>query len=491
MKIEDCFEPLGDGKTLHQGWSPQCEKEASLDETVWGVLKTTSVQDGEFLSIHNKLLPSHLQPKHHLEVQSGDILITCAGPRARCGVACLVRNTRPKLIISGKMYRFRVIESRIDPEYMEIYLRSDRSQKAIDNMKTGSSESGLNLTHSRFRQLPVLLPPLAEQYQIVSKVKELMALCGSLEAARVTRETTRDQMAAASLARLSQPDEKKRSFREHAKFMLTNLAAVSARPDQIGAIRNAVLALAVRGKLVPQDLEQEPASELLNRIVLDRANETGSKTRRASKVDLPQNPFPCPTGWEWAPIQAILESEREISYGVIKLGTQPESGGIPILRCSDVKPGLIDLSNVRTVSEAIESEYLRTRLRGGEILINIRGTLGGVASVPNSLRGYNVAREVAMIPVSSRLSSKFIVYVMLSPYFWGTIQENLRGIAYKGLNLGTLRAFPVPIPPLAEQQKIVDKVDEIISLCDELGTQLTACQTNSCRLMEAVLQEAR
>ena len=79
---------------------------------------------------------------------------------------------------------------------------------------------------------------------------------------------------------------------------------------------------------------------------------------------------------------------------------------------------------------------------------------------------------------------------MLSPYFWNAIQNNLRGIAYKGLNLGTLRDFLIPLPPLAEQHRIVAKIDELMTLCDQLETQLNTTETDSRRLLEAVLHEA-
>ncbi len=172
------------------------------------------------------------------------------------------------------------------------------------------------------------------------------------------------------------------------------------------------------------------------------------------------------------------------------MGDEPKTGGVPTLRCSDVKPGFIDLSGVRKVSESIEAEYARTRLYGGEILINVRGTLGGVAQVSEDLRGFNVAREVAVIPIAKDISADFIVYLMLSQYFWDSIQENLRGIAYKGLNLGTLREFPVPLPPLAEQHRIVAKVDDLMALCDRLEASLSTCDDTRRRLLDALLVES-
>ena len=101
VEIEEVLDFLENGNTLQQGWSPRCEREPSTDESSWGVLKTTAIQVGEFQPEHNKRLPESLKPKPHIEVKQGDILMTCAGPRSRCGVACLVRKSRKKLIMSG------------------------------------------------------------------------------------------------------------------------------------------------------------------------------------------------------------------------------------------------------------------------------------------------------------------------------------------------------------------------------------------------------
>jgi type I restriction enzyme S subunit len=80
VEIDELLAPLEDGRTLHQGWSPQCEKYPRQSEDEWGVLKTTAIQPGRFVPEHNKRLPDHLEPRPLIEVRCGDILITCAGP---------------------------------------------------------------------------------------------------------------------------------------------------------------------------------------------------------------------------------------------------------------------------------------------------------------------------------------------------------------------------------------------------------------------------
>lgn len=171
-EIGEILQPLEDGRTIHQGWSPRCEKDPSASDADWGVLKTTAIQAGEYLPGHNKRLPDTLEPRPHLEVKRGDLLLTSAGPRSRCGVACMVKNTRPKLMISGKMYRFRFDAGWVLPEYIEMYLQSHNAWIDIDNMKTGVSDSGLNLTQNRFRRLRIRLAPVAEQRRIVTAIEE-------------------------------------------------------------------------------------------------------------------------------------------------------------------------------------------------------------------------------------------------------------------------------------------------------------------------------
>jgi type I restriction enzyme S subunit len=139
----------------------------------------------------------------------------------------------------------------------------------------------------------IAVPPLAEQRRIVAKVDELMGLCDRLTAARAAREAVRDRLMAASLARLNAPDPK--AFQSDAGFALDALPALTTRPDQIKALRQSILNLAVRGQLVPQDAKDEPASELLKRIAREKARlvKEGKAKRQdlLPEIDLDQVPF--------------------------------------------------------------------------------------------------------------------------------------------------------------------------------------------------------
>ena len=174
IEITEVLEANNNGKTFQQGWSPRCEN-FPAPEGKWCVLKTTSIQYGEFWDHENKFLPDHLEPRAHLEVKPGDVLMTCAGPRVRCGVACLVERTRPKLMMSGKMYRFRPHPEVMHPKYLAYMIQTPEAQLEIDRMKTGINDSGLNLTHSRFAAWNVAVAPLNEQRRIVAKIEEVFS----------------------------------------------------------------------------------------------------------------------------------------------------------------------------------------------------------------------------------------------------------------------------------------------------------------------------
>ncbi|WP_275068432.1 restriction endonuclease subunit S [Plantibacter flavus] len=173
MPVGDLLHKLPNSKVIQQGWSPKCHTHPAAEGN-WGVLKTTAIQAGQFLPQHNKELPEGLEPRPSIEVEVGDLLLTCAGPRARCGVPALVRASPGRLMMSGKMYRLRPDE-RLDSRFLELFLLSDEAQKRIDEMKTGISDSGLNLTHGRFIQLPVPVPPLEEQNRVVAILEDRLS----------------------------------------------------------------------------------------------------------------------------------------------------------------------------------------------------------------------------------------------------------------------------------------------------------------------------
>lgn len=163
-----------------------------------------------------------------------------------------------------------------------------------------------------------------------------------------------------------------------------------------------------------------------------------------------------------------------ISYGIVKLLEPDDENGVKVLRCSDVLPGKVSLVNVRTVTQKVSNEYARTILSGGEIVINVRGTLGGCAIVPQELKGYNVAREVAVIPLQDNICNRYFMYFFLSDIFIDYQNRYLTGSVYVGLNIELLSSCPIVFPAPKEQAEIADYLDKKCNEIDTLIAQKSA-----------------
>jgi type I restriction enzyme S subunit len=166
---------------LDQGWSPRCLNENSKNDNEWAVIKTSAIQHGRFISEENKILPKFLKPREQHELKIGDVLITRAGPRVRVGVCCMVREIRPKLINCDKVYRIKVNNKIITPEYFELLLNTPHYQHEIEKMKTGISDSGLNLTQTKFLKIKIPIPSLKEQKLTVREIESKLTICDKIE----------------------------------------------------------------------------------------------------------------------------------------------------------------------------------------------------------------------------------------------------------------------------------------------------------------------
>lgn len=212
-------------KNLDQGWSPQCENfNAKSDE--WGVIKTTAIQSNFFDETSNKKLPSNLSPRFQYELSKGDILITRAGPRNRVGVCCLVKNVRPKLINCDKVYRIKSLI--VIPDFIVYMLNSLRYSKELEKTKTGISDSGVNLKQDIFLKMPIPLCSVEEQIKIVEIIDDYFTVCDKLD--------------------------------QEIEFGI----------KKSESLRQSILKKAFEGKLVAQDANDEPASELLKRIQAEK-----------------------------------------------------------------------------------------------------------------------------------------------------------------------------------------------------------------------------
>ena len=166
-------------------------------------------------------------------------------------------------------------------------------------------------------------------------------------------------------------------------------------------------------------------------------------------------------GWIENQITNLIEQNRIITYGVIKLGEE-ESNGIPCLRTSNVRWLYINSGNVKRILPSLSDKYSRTILKGGEVLVNVRGTLGGVAVVTEKMKGWNVSREVAVVPIDKNIINPFyLAYWIGTDFSQKWLGGVKKGAAYVGINIKDLRELPVRAPILDEQVNIVNEIKSI------------------------------
>jgi len=168
---------------IGQGWSPKCDTSRDPSPGEWSVITTTAVQPMKYVDGQGKPLPNDLEPRPHLEIRPGDFLMTRKGPRKRAGVTCLVHATMQHLMVCDTVYRFRCNESLVEPRYLEVALNSPDVAKAIDRQKAGISESGVSLTHGKLGVVPIPVPSLTEQREIVAEVERRLSVIEKLDTA--------------------------------------------------------------------------------------------------------------------------------------------------------------------------------------------------------------------------------------------------------------------------------------------------------------------
>ena len=439
------------------------------------------------LSIAKQITLDSLKSYNQIRfLRDGDLLWNSTGTGT---IGRVIRLSSPssRLVCDGHVTVVRCLS--VEAEYIRTWLRTDHVYGVIEEQAAGATNQ-VELTARMANEQLVPLPPLAEQHRIVAKVDELMALLDRLEEARESQESTRDRLTKASYARLSASDTDDVSFRSHARFTMNTLPALTARADQIKHLRQTILNLAVRGKLVPQDPEDEPASDLLKRIVdeqisLVQHNEIRKK-KSLEAIVVGQEPFPIPHSWTWSRLGNLFHLVTDGAHHTPKY----TDAGVPFLSVKDISSGSISFRDVRFISvEQHRDLCKRCRPEKGDILLTKVGTTGIAVPIKTD-REFSIFVSLALLKFSkNNLSQDFLCYLINSPFVRQQSYENTQGIGNQNLVLKLINSFALPVPPLGEQHRIVAKIDELMSICDQLETNLGTTDNTLQRLLESLIHE--
>lgn len=423
-------------------------------------------------------------------LQSGDLLWNSTGT-GTIGRACLVPQELESAGLVADSHVTVVRPVLLDGQFLWRWIQSPYVQDEIEGAASGTTNQ-IELNTSTVISHLVPLAPLEEQSRIVTRVEELMRLCDALEAKGQLDATQHAQLLQTLLGTLADsttPEELAANWQRVA----IHFDLLLDRPEAVDTLEQTILQLAVRGLLVPQDPNDEPASMLLKRI---RAEKDRLIAEGKIKRDKPlppitdeEKPFELPQGWEWVRFDELIHPLKPIAYGVLVPGPDLENG-IPFVRIADLSLDSPAPKPEKSISPEVDAQFQRTRLDGGEILMGVVGSIGKLGVAPPTWAGANIARAICRIVPAEGGLSAFVLFLLQTKFMQDGFAGDTRTLAQPTLNVGLIRAALTPVPPAAEQSRIVARVEQLRQLCADLRQRLTASRTTQGHLAEALLADA-
>lgn len=376
----------------------------------------------------------------------------------------------------------------VNHKYLLFALQAKDFYSRIISESTGSATPIIN--RGKWDLLLIGLPPLLEQQRIVAKVDELMLLCDQLE------QQTEDSIEAhamlvevllATLTDSADADELAQNWARIAE----NFDSLFTTEQSIDALKQTVLQLAVIGKLVPQNPDDEPASVLLEKIAEEKKQLIKDKKIKKEKplpaITDDEKLFELPSGWDFSRLQQVIDV-RDGTHDSPKDASGNNT--FPLVTSKDFKDGSINFNTARRISEA---DHIKISQRSSvdyeDILFSmIGGNIGNQVMVldtrPFSIKNvalFKYYNKEITIPKFVKLYTEFIAY---------QLQSNARGGAQPFVSLGYLRSLVFALPPAKEQHRIVAKVDELMAICDQLKVKLQQSQETQVQLTDALVDRA-
>lgn len=374
----------------------------------------------------------------------------------------------------------------VDPQYLFTWIASPAVQTEIEAKASGTTNQ-IELATSTVRNYPVPLPPLAEQRRIVARVDALMALCDGLEERQARRGEERRRLLAAlvdALLGARDAGEAAAAWERLGESFDLLLEA----PEDVAPLRQAVLQLAVQGRLVEQDPEDEPARVLLERIRAEKARlvRVGKlkKVEPSPAISAEEQPFEVPTGWEWCRLK-----ELGVFYGggtPSKAHPEYWGGEIPWVSPKDMKKLYIDDAQDHISQVALANTVVQL-IPSGSLLFVVRGMILA-HSFPVALTRVPVTINQDMKALQPHLQDLqaylLLVCRAIRDRVLAMVERSTHGTCR--LDSEQLENLTIPMPPLAEQRRIVARVEQLMALCDALEAQLREERAAAERLAEAL-----
>ena len=374
-------------------------------------------------------------------------------------------------------------------EFFELIGASQLIRKAIEQLFISTAgQKTVNQKH--ICSLMVVLPPLAEQHRIVTKVNELMALCDQLEQQQtdaIAAHATLVETLLTTLTNSTNTEETTENWNRIAEHFDT----LFTTEHSIDQLKQTILQLAVMGKLVAQNPADEPASVLLSRIADEKTRlvKEGKikKQKPLPPINDDEKPFGLPSGWEWC---RLANTGYDLGGGTpSKSKNEFWNGDIPWVSPKDMKTDYI-ANTVDSVTEQALKETTIKLIPTGSLLMVVRGMI----------LAHSFPVALTKRPVTINQDMKALVYSELKPEFFlllmKGLKEDLVALVDRSTH-GTCKLVSeklwlkvLAIPPYKEQHRIVTKVNELTTLCNQLKTRIQQTQQTNLHLADAVVERA-
>ena len=421
--------------------------------------------------------------KHKRNLNETSILVSINGS---IGKVALYNNEK---IILGKSACYFNLLGSINRFYIMELIKTEYFLKYAFQKATGSTIKNVSL--KTMREFPVPIPPIAEQERIVAKVNRLMRLCDKLEHEQASKMETHNILVNSLLNALSSSTTNTSSSFQAWQPVKTNFETLFTTENSIDQLKLTILQLAVTGKLVPQDLDDEPASILLKKIQLEKANLI--KNKKIKKTKLPnflsdkEDFFNLPNGWLWAPLGIIgnIFNGNSISTDV-KEHKYTNIVGRPYLSTKDIGYGFESPEYNNGVAIPIDEHNFKIASKNSVLICSEGGSAGKKCGITD--REICFGNKLYANELHGNINPKFILTFYLTPLFYNQFSQFMTGII-GGVSISKFTQIQCPLPPLAEQSRIVSKVDELLDICEKLKKNISKKQNIQNRFADSLVEQ--
>ncbi|HCH8018358.1 TPA: restriction endonuclease subunit S [Klebsiella pneumoniae] len=423
------------------------------------------------------------------QLQPNDIVIARTG--GTVGKSYLVDDLQYIAVFASYLIRLKYIKF-TNANYTKIFLGSQLYWLQLYNGVTGTGQPNVN--GNTLKKMFFPLPPSSEQNKICSRVQTLLNLCEQLEQHSLISLDAHQQLVETLLTTLTDS--------QNADELAENWARISEHFDtlftteaSIDALKQTILQLAVMGKLVPQDPNDEPASKLLKRIAQEKAQlvKDGKikKQKPLPPISDEEIPFELPEGWKWCLFEDVVDIQSGITKGRNLVNRKLIT--IPYLRVANVQRGYLDLSEVKEI-DIPEEEQDKYHVIKGDLLITEGGDWDTVGRTTVWCHEWYIANQNHVFKgriIGKEIDPYWLETYMNSPYsrdYFASASKQTTNLA--SINKTQLRGCPVAIPPSSEANKIMLKLNDFNELCEKLKLQLQSAQQTQLHLADALTDAA-